>query len=64
MMDSFQIGLFVWLFGWFLNVLVNKTEPLTILCAATHEKERGDHDFCLSPSLCRYRYVTRTMIPT
>ena len=47
------------LFGWFLNVLVNnkaisrtgaKTERLTILCAATHETELGDHDFCLSRS--------------
>ena len=44
-------------FGWFLNVLVNdyvisrtgpKTERLTILRAATHETELGDHDFCLS----------------
>ena len=49
----------VFLFVWFLNVLVNysvisrtapKTELLTILCAATHETELGDHDFCLSPS--------------
>ena len=41
--------LFVWLIGWFLNVLVNykvisrtgpKTERLTILRAATHETER------------------------
>ena len=47
------------LFGWFLNVLVNnyaisrtgpKTERLTILRAATNETERGDHDFCLSRS--------------
>ena len=39
--------------GWFLNVLVNnlaisrtghKTERLTILRAATHEIELGDHD--------------------
>ena len=45
---------FVCLFGWFLNVLVNywvisrtgpKTERLTILRAATHETELGDHDF-------------------
>ena len=44
---------------WFLNVLVNylvksrtgpKTERLTILRAATHEIELGDHDFCLSRS--------------
>ena len=50
---------FIWLVGWFLNVLVNnwaisqtgpKTEHLTILLAATHETERGDHDFCLSRS--------------
>ena len=49
----------VCLFGWFLNVLVNyevilrtgpKTERLTILRAATHETELGDHDFCLSRS--------------
>ena len=47
------------LVGWFLNVLVNyqvisrtgsKTERLTILRAATHETELGDHDFCLSRS--------------
>ena len=47
------------LFHWFLNVLVNnwaisrtgpKTEGLTILRAATHEAELGDHDFCLSRS--------------
>ena len=53
------IFLFVCLFGWFLNVLVNnwaiswtgpKTERLTILRAATHETELGDHDFCLSQS--------------
>ena len=46
-------------FFWFLNVLINykaisqtdpKTERLTILRAATHETELGDHDFCLSPS--------------
>ena len=51
-------GLFVWLV-WFLNVLVNywaisrtgsKTECLTILRAATHETELGDHDLCLSRS--------------
>ena len=48
--------------GWlvkFLNVLVNnkaisrtgpKTERLTMLRAATHETELGDHDFCLSRS--------------
>ena len=49
----------VCLFVWFLNVLVNnyaisqtgpKTERLTILRAATHETELGDHDFCLSRS--------------
>ena len=48
----------VW-FGWFLNVLVNylvisrtgpKTERLTVLRAATHETELGDHNFCLSRS--------------
>ena len=47
------------LFGWFLNVLVNykdisrtcpKTERLTILRAAIHETELGDHVFCLSRS--------------
>ena len=51
------MNLFVCLVGWFLNVLVNykvisrtgpKTERLTILRAATHETELGDHDFCLS----------------
>ena len=45
--------------GWFLNVLVNywvisqtgpKTERLTILRAAIHKTELGDHDFCLSRS--------------
>ena len=47
---------FVCLFVRFLNVLVNyqvisrKTERLTILHAATHETELGDHDFCLSRS--------------
>ena len=50
---------FVCLFSWFFNVLVNylvisrtgpKTERLTILRAATHETELGDHDFCLSRS--------------
>ena len=49
----------VCLVGWFLNVLVNykvisrtgpETERLTILRAATHETELGDHDFCLSRS--------------
>ena len=51
----------VCLVGWFLNVLINylaiswmgpKTisERLTILRAATHETELGDHDFCLSRS--------------
>ena len=48
---------FVCLFVRFLKVLVNywvisrtgpKTERLTILRAATHETEVGDHDFCLS----------------
>ena len=48
-----------WLVGWFLKVLVNnlaishmgpKTESLTILHAATHETELGDHEFCLSRS--------------
>ena len=48
------------LVGWLvLNVLVNykvisrtgpKTERLTILHAATHETELGDHDFYLSRS--------------
>ena len=50
---------FVCLIVWFLNVLVNykvisrtgpKTERLTILRAATHEIELGDHDFYLSRS--------------
>ena len=50
---------FVCLSVWFLSVLVNywaisrtgpKTERLTILRAATHETELGDHDFCLSRS--------------
>ena len=27
-----------------------KTEHLKVLCAATHEIELGDHDFCLSQS--------------
>ena len=40
--------------GWFLNILVNylaisrtgpKTERLTILRAATHKTELGDHDW-------------------
>ena len=44
---------------WFINVLVNywvisragpKTESLTILRAASHETELGDHDLCLSRS--------------
>ena len=58
-LSSYQlVCLFGW-FGWFLNVLVNyqvisrtgpKTERLTILHAATHEAELGDHDFCLSRS--------------
>ena len=52
------IGL-VGLVGWILNVLVNysvisrtgpETERLTILRAATHETELGDHDFYLSRS--------------
>ena len=51
--------LFVCLFVWFLNDLVNykvisrtgpETERLTILRAATHETALGDHDFCLSRS--------------
>ena len=46
--------MFVWLVGFF-NVLVNnlaisRTGPKTILRDATHETERGDHDFCLSRS--------------
>ena len=49
-----EIGCFVLLVGWFLNVLVNywaiSKERLTILRAATHETELGDHDFCLSRS--------------
>ena len=56
---TFLILISSWLVGWFLNVLVNylvisrtgpKTERLTILRAATHETELGDHDFCLSRS--------------
>ena len=56
----YALGLFVWLVGWFLNSLINnlaisrtdpKTECLTILHAATHETELGDHDFCLSYAL-------------
>ena len=55
------------LFGRFLNVLINfdvisrtdpKTELLTILRAATHETELGDHDFCLSRS--HYSYTDPT----
>ena len=47
------------LFVWFLNVLVNykvisrtgpKTKRLTILRAATHQTELGNHDFLLSRS--------------
>ena len=48
-----------WLVGWFLSIFDNywvlsqtgpKTERLTILGAATHETQLGDHDFCLSRS--------------
>ena len=48
-----SMEMFVCLVGWFLNVLVNyevtsrtgaKTERLTILRAAAHEIELGDHD--------------------
>ena len=57
--SSKQLAEPVCLFGWFLNVPVNylaisqtgpRIERLTILRAATHETELGDHDFCLSPS--------------
>ena len=50
---------FVWFVCLVSYVLVNfyvisrtgpKTERLTILRAATHETELGDHDFCLSRS--------------
>ena len=51
-----RVYLFVCLFVLFLCVIINnkvisrtsrKTERLTIPRAATHETERGDHDFCL-----------------
>ena len=49
-----DVCFFFCLFGWFLNVLISrtgpKTERLTILRAATHETELGDHVFCLSRS--------------
>ena len=50
------------MFGWLVGFLTSssrtkaisrtdpKTERLTILRAATHETELGDHDFCLSRS--------------
>ena len=73
------VCLFGWLIGWFVNVFVNKyvitrmgpkTERLTILRAATHETERGDHDFCLSRShytdtdpICRERAATAEIEP-
>ena len=36
-----------------LGYIVDRSQDwrLTILCAATHKTERGDHDFCLSRSL-------------
>ena len=54
---------------WFHNVLGNykviprtgqKTERLTILRAATHETELGNHDFCLSRS--HYTQMVMTMV--
>ena len=45
--------LFVWLVGFLTSAISRagpKTERLTILRAATHETELGDHDFCLSRS--------------
>ena len=50
---------FVWLvserprqlLGYIVDGPRPKTERLTILRAATHETELGDHDFCLSRSL-------------
>ena len=47
-----------------------RQEPLTILRAATHETELGDHDFCLSRShytdtdpACRERAATAGIEP-
>ena len=47
-----------------------RQERLTILCAATHETELGDHDFCLSQShytdtdpTCRERAATAGIEP-
>ena len=63
----------IYLFGWFLNVLVNyyvisrtgpKTERQTIERAATHETELGDHDFCLSLSknCARHKWALSTLL--
>ena len=39
-----------------------KTERLTILRAATHETQLGDHDFCLSQSASSVSYVAARKI--
>ena len=56
--DTQDIGLFVWLVGFLTSSSTTRLyrgraprqERLTILRAATHETELGDHDFCLSRS--------------
>ena len=73
---------FVCLFGWLVGFLTSSSttrlyrgraprqERLTILRAATHETELGDHDFCLSRShytdtdpTCRERAATAGIEP-
>ena len=76
-LSPFQ-GLFVCLFGFLTSSSTTRLyrgraprqERLTILCAATHETELGDHDFCLSRShytdtdpACRERAATAGIEP-
>ena len=60
--DSFLACMYFWLVGWLVGFLTSSSttrlyrgraprqERLTILCAATHETELGDHGLCLSRS--------------
>ena len=57
LVTNLKSGIFVCLLGFLTSSSTTtlyrtglKTECLTILRAATHETELGDHDFCLSRS--------------
>ena len=62
--------LFVCLFVWFLNIVVNyyvisvtgpETEHLTILRAATHETALGDHDSVSAGHVVWETYLPETL---